>query len=673
MAVKLYGAYSLTGGGTGALDKINGSILNDNDLAMVFHATDNRLYIYRLDADSGAAEDTPIIIKPDTTAGNKRWIQINYLNKTDATVAPTVNDDTDVGYDPGSLWVDVTNDNVYICIDATNGAAIWQGVGDGMHFHDGDTLQADGINSDGGAFSFTTSGLVTFSQAVTSNGNILAGQGSNGVGLYASGGANAGIASTAANSPITVASLGTGDIYLKTGGTAGTTRFTVEDTGNCVVAADLEVNGTNIGITADKDLIAMANGALTVNGDLRVDGNQIGITADTDLMTLGSDQVTINGNLTLADGTTRILKLGGASAGSEGGELQILGATGKNDWTFDSYDDYMRLRVGGTLAYDFYTTHLKVLGDLRVDGGDIGLTADTNLIQIAANAVTVNGTLTATGVVTGASHSKFGNTDIHSDRVDVNIHGSGNRYAYIDLYGDDTYTDYGLRLIRNNSGANTQSHLVHRGTGDLAIRTVEAAAMIFKTTDTERFKITSAGVCDCAGNLLVNGGNIGIDADTDIIQIASGAVTINGTLGLSAGTTINELSTDGTLAGNSDNACPTEKAVKTYVDGKVSGVVCYTGTYTGDGTVSQGITGVGFQPKFVIIWYTPAVDAGPDATYIYMKTNQMGIYALTAGGSYVRDNRVPSLDADGFTVDDDGSNAHPNANTLPYSYYCVNW
>ena len=34
------------------------------------------------------------------------------------------------------------------------------------HTHDTDTLQLDGVNSDGGAFSFTTSGAVTFSQAV---------------------------------------------------------------------------------------------------------------------------------------------------------------------------------------------------------------------------------------------------------------------------------------------------------------------------------------------------------------------------------------------------------------------------------------------------------------------------------------------------------------------------
>ena len=43
-------------------------------------------------------------------------------------------------------------------------------------------------------------------------------------------------------------------------------------------------------------------------------------------------------------------------------------------------------------------------------------------------------------------------------------------------------------------------------------------------------------------------------------------------LQLLIGATINELSTDGTLAGNSDTALPTEKAVKTYVDAAAGGV-----------------------------------------------------------------------------------------------------
>jgi len=45
---------------------------------------------------------------------------------------------------------------------------------------------------------------------------------------------------------------------------------------------------------------------------------------------------------------------------------------------------------------------------------------------------------------------------------------------------------------------------------------------------------------------------------------------IIGSLQLDAGGAVGEFSTDGTLVGNSDSAVPTEKAVKTYVDGKVT-------------------------------------------------------------------------------------------------------
>jgi hypothetical protein len=51
-----------------------------------------------------------------------------------------------------------------------------------------------------------------------------------------------------------------------------------------------------------------------------------------------------------------------------------------------------------------------------------------------------------------------------------------------------------------------------------------------------------------------------------------------------SGAEINEFSTDGTLAGNSDSAVPTEKAVKTYVDtvsGAISGGVSDHGALTG--------------------------------------------------------------------------------------------
>lgn len=42
-----------------------------------------------------------------------------------ATAAPGVGDDIDDGYGVGSMWVDVTGDAVYFCVDSTAGAAVW--------------------------------------------------------------------------------------------------------------------------------------------------------------------------------------------------------------------------------------------------------------------------------------------------------------------------------------------------------------------------------------------------------------------------------------------------------------------------------------------------------------------------------------------------------------------
>jgi len=51
-------------------------------------------------------------------------------NKIDATQAPTVDNDIDEGYAVRSLWFDVTNDKGYICLDITDGAAVWTEISD---------------------------------------------------------------------------------------------------------------------------------------------------------------------------------------------------------------------------------------------------------------------------------------------------------------------------------------------------------------------------------------------------------------------------------------------------------------------------------------------------------------------------------------------------------------
>lgn len=72
MANNFYVATVLTGGGTGALDAIDGADLNDLDAAFV--QTFGTVYFYTLDDDSNATENSPNIIKPDSNAGTKRWV-----------------------------------------------------------------------------------------------------------------------------------------------------------------------------------------------------------------------------------------------------------------------------------------------------------------------------------------------------------------------------------------------------------------------------------------------------------------------------------------------------------------------------------------------------------------------------------------------------------------------
>lgn len=65
-------------------------------------------------------------------------------------------------------------------------------------------------------------------------------------------------------------------------------------------------------------------------------------------------------------------------------------------------------------------------------------------------------------------------------RLGLSRTASGN--AYIDLIGDTTHTQYGLRIRRYATGENAPSEIIHRGTGTFSITTQEAAGLVFLTT-----------------------------------------------------------------------------------------------------------------------------------------------------------------------------------------------
>lgn len=97
------------------------------------------------------------------------------------------------------------------------------------------------------------------------------------------------------------------------------------------------------------------------------------------------------------------------------------------------------------------------------------------------------------------------------------------------------------------------------------------------------------------------------------------------------------------------------------------------GQYTGDGGTSHSITGIGFQPKYVKIWRhetsqigtTPYQERTEDFVDDLCYTYHPGVTAGT------RPDRLISLDADGFTVDDQDADGDPNANGQVYDYLCI--
>lgn len=48
-----------------------------------------------------------------------------FINKFDATTDPGVGNDTTQGYQPGSVWINVSANRAFVCVDAATGAAVW--------------------------------------------------------------------------------------------------------------------------------------------------------------------------------------------------------------------------------------------------------------------------------------------------------------------------------------------------------------------------------------------------------------------------------------------------------------------------------------------------------------------------------------------------------------------
>lgn len=134
------------------------------------------------------------------------------------------------------------------------------------------------------------------------------------------------------------------------------------------------------------------------------------------------------------------------------------------------------------LIVDSDTLYVDTVND-RVG---IGTTTPSNKLTVIGDIsnqgdIYTTGNFYSFGQSTGSSFVKLGNGR------------TGDGYAYIDMIGDTTYTGYGLRIIRNNTGANASSDIQHRGTSALRIQALDAAPVTLSTTSAERVRVTATG------------------------------------------------------------------------------------------------------------------------------------------------------------------------------------
>ena len=139
----------------------------------------------------------------------------------------------------------------------------------------------------------------------------------------------------------------------------------------------------------------------------------------------------------------------------------------------------------------------------------MGLPADTRLGFFVAGSekltVLSDGKVGIGTTSPGSALEVLGNADISSTTTDAifNIRAlasDSSKNAYMDFVADTTYTDYGLRLIRNAGGANSDSVIAHRGTGNLKLDTDEAAPIVFTTNTADRWKVNENGAFVWAGH-----------------------------------------------------------------------------------------------------------------------------------------------------------------------------
>ena len=292
-------------------------------------------------------------------------------------------------------------------------------------------------------------------------------------------------------------------------------------TGNADTATAL-ATGRTIGMTGDMTWTSASfdgSGNVTGAGTLATVNSNVGSFGTTTAIPV----VTVNAKGLVTAVTTATISTALTIAADNGSNDSV--ALGTDTLTFEGTSNEVETTVSNNKITIGLPSDVTIGNDLTVTGTLNSDDITSSTVTITGDAV-VSGTLTVNGTTTTVNSSTVQVDDPTFELGDPGI-------------SSDDNLDRGIKFNWHNGSAKKTGFF---GYDDSASEFV----FIADATDNSN---TFTGT---ASNLRVG-------------DIAGGAIVGTSLTGAS-GASITEFSTDGTLAGNSDTATPTEKAVKTYVD-----------------------------------------------------------------------------------------------------------
>jgi hypothetical protein len=215
------------------------------------------------------------------------------------------------------------------------------------------------------------------------------------------------------------------------------------------------------------------------------------------------------------------------------------------------------------------TDDLTINGDLFVDGTT--WVVHNQEVTTSDNIIVINNGETGPGVTAGSA-------GIEVDR------GSETNYQFLFVEASDTFRigEIGsLQAVATREDSPTDLRVPWWNDTNKKFETLGGTFITINDSgdtiaasinDVQKLSITASSMQlgDTASGeyILVNGGagNLQFYTVGKQLELDSNGMT------LASGASVNEFSTDGTLAGDSDDAVPTEKAVKTYVDTEIANI-----------------------------------------------------------------------------------------------------